>query len=361
MTVRERWKAATNGEDTDQLLFWPKLDKAYLNKYAKSYNFDAVDEFHEHIGSEVLRGVPSCLADTNTQCSVSAHREGNDKRTDIHTPLGPLSFVDRFDEGSQAWHPMEFVIKSAKDLERMIFFINDTEVVVDHKAISDGLEMKERWGDRFFSWEPVGKSPLMNFVELWAGVENAHYFLVDDQQLVEEFFDASHTLLKRKTELKAQHSVADMLAFIENTSTTLISPSQYRRHCSRHIQDYAEICRKHDRKLALHMCGHLRDILPDLATVGAQVFEAFTSPTVGNTSLAMGREKCPDTCLIGGTNAALWTKSADEIIEQIDKDLAELPHHRGLVLSSAGVMPPMCTPDTIREVCSWIHDYRVRN
>ena len=361
MTVRERWQAATNREDTDRMLFWPKLDRAYLYKYGKSYDFGSIEEFHEHIGSEILHGVPSCLVQKNTQCSVSEHQEGNDKRTDIVTPLGPLSFVYRFDEGSQAWHPIEFVIKTAKDVERMICYMNDTEAVVDHEAISAGLEKKERWGDRFFSWEPVGESPLMNFVEHLAGVENAHYLLVDNQQLVEEFFDTFHTLLKRKTELKAQHSVADMLAFIENTSTTLISPSQYRKYCSRHIQDYAEICRRHDRKLALHMCGHLRDILPDLSMVGAHVFEAFTSPTVGNTPLAMGREKCPETCLIGGTNAALWTRSADEIIEQLDKDLAELPHHRGLVLSSAGVMPPMCTPDTIKKVCSWIHDYSVRN
>jgi hypothetical protein len=44
----------------------------------------------------------------------------------------------------------------------------------------------------------------------------------------------------------------------------------------------------------------------------------------------------------------------------ITRSLAELPHHRGLVLSSAGVMPPMCPPETIRSVCDWIRQVPVR-
>ena len=51
-------------------------------------------------------------------------------------------------------------------------------------------------------------------------------------------------------------------------------------------------------------------------------------------------------CLIGGTNAALWTRPAVEIIAQLATDLDALPHHRGLVVTSAGVMPPCCAPDT---------------
>lgn len=33
------------------------------------------------------------------------------------------------------------------------------------------------------------------------------------------------------------------------------------------------------------------------------------------------------------------------------------PRHRGLVLTSAGVMPPMCSPKTIRTVCEWVKAY----
>jgi uroporphyrinogen-III decarboxylase len=112
--------------------------------------------------------------------------------------------------------------------------------------------------------------------------------------------------------------------------------------------------------MVLHVCGHLKALLPDLARIPVRAFEAFTSPTVGNTSLLDGRLGCPNTCLIGGTNAALWMEPADAIIAQIRKDLDVLPHHRGIVVTSAGVMPPACKPETIKKVGDWVKAYPVR-
>jgi beta-barrel assembly-enhancing protease len=53
--------------------------------------------------------------------------------------------------------------------------------------------------------------------------------------------------------------------------------------------------------MVLHMFGHLKDLLPDLAQISTQAFEAFTSPTLDNKSLLDslpdGRHVCPDKCL----------------------------------------------------------------
>jgi len=53
-------------------------------------------------------------------------------------------------------------------------------------------------------------------------------------------------------------------------------------------------------------------------------------------------------------------KSADEIITKIEEALDPLPHHRGIVVTSAGVMPPVCKPETIRQVCNWAKAYHPR-
>jgi len=34
--------------------------------------------------------------------------------------------------------------------------------------------------------------------------------------------------------------------------------------------------------------------------------------------------------------------------------------HRGIVPTSAGVMPPLAKPETIRQVCEWVKAYPVR-
>jgi hypothetical protein len=103
------------------------------------------------------------------------------------------------------------------------------------------------------------------------------------------------------------------------------------------------------------------DVLADVARLPAAGIEAFTSPPVGNTVLEDGRAACPDKCLIGGTNAVLWTKSAEEIFSQIKHDLDELSHQRGVVVTSAGVMTPLCKPETIKEVAELVKGYPVSN
>ncbi len=112
--------------------------------------------------------------------------------------------------------------------------------------------------------------------------------------------------------------------------------------------------------MILHMCGHLLGLLSTLATLPVDGFEAFTTPPVGNTTLLDGRTACPDKVLIGGTNAVLWLESAERIIAEIEADLDALPHHRGIIISSAGMMPPDCRPETIKQVCDWVHTYRAR-
>jgi hypothetical protein len=200
----------------------------------------------------------------------------------------------------------------------------------------------------------------MRWVEWIAGVENAHLLLADYPEEVEELLAAMHRVLMDKTRVEAEHSPVDMLYLTENTSTTLISPAQYTRYCLPHVRAYGEIARSYGRLLALHMCGHLKLLLPTLAGLPAHAFEAFTSPPVGNTRLAEGRAVCMDKCLIGGTNAVLWTRDAEEIVAEIERDLGALPHHRGIAVTSAGVMPPLCAPETIREVCAWVKSYPVR-
>jgi uroporphyrinogen-III decarboxylase len=126
------------------------------------------------------------------------------------------------------------------------------------------------------------------------------------------------------------------------------------------ITAYGEMTRRYGRVLFLHMCGKLKMLLPDLATLPAEAFEAFTAPPLGSTTLLDGRSACPDTCLVGGTHAMLWTRPAEEIIAQLEQDLDALPHHRGLVVTSAGVMPPLCPPETIKAVAEWVQAYPAR-
>jgi hypothetical protein len=245
------------------------------------------------------------------------------------------------------------------DIHIMQEWFNDCQYSVDQENIEKGKIIRNTLGDRGITAENIGESPLMYFIEWLAGIENAHYLLIDHPQDVEGLFATIHGNLLQKTKLVTEKSIADMLYFTENTSTTLISPQQYRDYCLSYINQYGEIINSEGKFFVLHMCGHLKQLLPDLITTVASAFEAFTSPPVGNTTFYDGKKNCPDKCLIGGTNATLWLCSPQEIIHQIEIDLEKLHDHRGIVVTSAGVMPPYCKPETIKEVCNWVKNYKI--
>lgn len=359
-TTRERWLAAIRLQPVDRLPFWPKLDGAYLRAQAQPFCEMTNEAIQTWIGSDPQAWVGDGLKETHRRASVDVEQSGAQRRTVYRTPFGAAELVQQFDEASQSWAPIRFPVQSREDIRTLTAFYEDVSVEIDPAALAEARRCVKEIGDGALTATGIGESPLMYWIEWLAGVENAHYLLADHPGEVEALFAAMDRILRRRSELLAGSSPADVLYLIENTSTTLISPDQYRRYCLGHVVAYAGIVRAACRILFLHMCGHLKALLPDLARIPAQAFEAFTSPPVGNATLPDGRAACPDTCLVGGTNAVLWTRPAGEIIAALERDLDLLPHHRGIVVTSGGMMPPMCKPETIRTVCQWVQAYRNR-
>ena len=360
MTSRERWLAAIHLKPVDRLPFWPKLNASYPPAQEAPFRDMPIDALFEFTGSDPQRGLPGILREKRSRTEERVITEDGARRTLYRTPWGEMRQVLHFDEGSRSWHPVEFPVKTAEDIRRMTGFFEDADWELDADLLGRARAQRDALGESACLAHSVGKSPLMLWVEFLAGVEQAHLLLADHPEEVETLFEAIHRGMLAKARLLAEHSPADLLYMTENTSTTLISPDQYRRYCARHIGECGAVVRDAGRLYALHMCGTLKALLPQLAETPAHVFEAFTSPTLGDTTLLDGRTACPDKCLVGGTNAMLWTRSAPEIIRQIESDLDALPHHRGIIVTSAGVMPPLCKPETIREVCEWVKGYPVR-
>ena len=353
MTSKERIRAAVTNQPLDRLPFWPKLDKAYANRWGHPASY-----FHQYIGSDYVTGISHSFTELRKNTRFKENVNGNAYQASFETPQGSLKMRKRFDTGSQAWHPEEYPIKTKQDIEIMALWVRDAEVTFDRAGNEETVRRYNSIGEDVFVIDDMGESALMYFIEWLAGIERGHYLLNDYPGETEDLFDAIHRNLLRRFEISAAHSPADALHLTENTSTTLISPAQYEKYCFPQISEYGTVAGDNGRLLVLHMCGHLKALLPMLNRLPAAAFEAFTSPSVGNTTLHEGRTICPDKCLIGGTNAVVWLKSTAEIIAYLREQLDALPHHRGLCVSSAGVMPPACAPETIKEVKQWLDGYR---
>lgn len=360
MTVKERWLAAIGSGPVDRLPFWPKLNGAYPLAQTPPFSLMSIDELHAWIGSDPQFSIATGVKVVRRNTSLQAYHSDGTRRTVYGTPAGSVTSVERLDDVSKSWHPVAFPIIDLASLRIMTDWYADERAELDARGLERARARYQEIDQQAVVASTIGTTPLMRFVQHLAGLETAQYLLADHPDEVAGLFAAMRSRLMRTAEIMAEYCPADLLYLSENTSTTLISPAQYRRYSRDDVTAIARIVQDAGRPLVLHMCGYLKAILPDLADVPAAAFEAFTSPTVGDTAFQDGRLACPNTCLVGGTNAALWILPAADIIAALQRDLDVLPHHRGLVVSSAGVMPPACDPATIKEACEWVKSYPIR-
>lgn len=360
LTGRERWAAALAFEPVDHLPFWPKLDRAYPLAQAEPFRSMSLADLHAWLGTERQVGLPNGLRTVAKKGSYAVRNEAGG-RFETWTLAGRQHERRMvFDPGSQAWHPVSFPIAGRDDLLRFADWYRGQEPEVDPDGLAVATRRLGELDDDAFPVTDLGESPWMHCVEWLCGVSGAHYLLHDHPAEVAALCDAMQADLLARADLLIAHHPAPVTYLVENTSTTLISPTQYHEINLPQVRAVAERFAAAGKSLMLHMCGWLKALLPDLATLPVTGFEAFTAPPLGNTTLLDGRAACPDKALIGGTHATLWLQPAEAICQFLAARLGELPHHRGLVLSSAGVMPPGCPPETIRAVREWIEAYPVR-
>lgn len=354
MSSRERWLASLASKPVDRLPFWPKIDGAYPRKQTGRFSGFSRRELLDYVGTDLHVGGPGGYRSRRSCTEQSVCNEGNRRVTRFTTPRGELTYIEGYDEDSCSHHPIKFSVETIQDIEILTAFFADDHPEPDADQLTEARRVLSEMGDDGICVTSIGISPLMDWLQHLAGIQNGIFFLHDRPDLVGELFREMHRVLVRRAEIIAEHHPFDVVYSVENTSTTLISPAMFREWCAPYLMEYGRIITGAGKTHGLHMCGKLKALLPDIAALPAQFVEAFTSAPVGDTSLLDGRSGMPEKCLIGGTNATLWLEPAETIIDTLERDLADLPHRRGIVVTSAGVMPPACHPDTIRRVRDWV-------
>ena len=224
MTPRERWLAALKCQPVDRLPFWAKLDGSYPPYQVEPFRSMSIGDIHKWVGSVPPAGCAACVKVTRRKTSTKSHQENGTRVTEYITPAGTLTAVNRFDEGSHSWHPMEFPVKRREDIEAMTLFFSDATCEFDSDQLDNALVAVKNVGETSVVTTGIGISPLMDWIQHLAGIENAHFMLWDYREDVEALFEAMHTSLRRRAEIIAEKSPAPVVFSTENTSTTLISP-----------------------------------------------------------------------------------------------------------------------------------------
>jgi len=363
MTSRARLLAAYRGEAVDRLPYWAKVaNRTWRTGQPEEVRGWNDSELLDYIRADgIFTRIPRPITVRRPHVGVEVAESGGERGILTSTPGGGLTETWTLDEFTRSWHPTEFPVKTREDLARYRWLYTDVELSVDEEKLQRAAAECERIGERGVVRTSWGTSPLMHLVEHVIGPAGTAYMLADHPGEMDELIGAMHAADLRLAGFLAGHTPADVVASVENTSTTLISPEQFERYCLPHLCDYGRAIEGAGKLHELHMCGHTKVLLEKIDAIPAASIEAFTAPSLGNTRLADGRAKAPSKTLIGGTNVNVWLLPVEDIKAYILTELDACPDHRRIVLTTAGVAPPGCPAEKFREIGEWIPGVPLRN
>lgn len=361
MTSRQRLLAAYRGEETDRLPYWAKVaNPTWRTSQPEEIRKLSDLELHDYIHADGIFGCPGGIRRTAPHAPVETKRDANLERRLTRTPDGDLAEEWTLDPYTQSWHPTEFPVKTLADVRRYRWAFEDVSYEVDEQAVATAADRCRQIGQRGVTKTGGVSSPLMHLIQHVMGPVNTHLMLADHPAEMDELIALMQSDRAEEVKAVAEHTPADLVVSVENTSTTLISPGQFEKYCYRHLCDYGRAVRAAGKMHELHMCGMTLVLLELIETIPAESIEAYTSPTLGNTRLADGRARAPSKTLVGGTNVMVWLTEAERIEQYVLDELAACPDQRRIVLTTAGVAPPGCPAERFRAVGQWVKDVPVR-
>jgi hypothetical protein len=310
MTGRSRLLRILNGEQPGRIAWTTLVDDTTRSIMPPDVRAMPVLDFYRHIGCDILQfgnyGLPRELCVPSPARLVTppietewrTQPDGLAVRTQ-KTPWGTL--VATFRNGHPIKHPVESLEdirilhkvwaasryegidiggRGASDLSVPTRSVGTSEEGGSVETSGGGIEAAI--GDDGVYIPTLDPSPVQQLIEMDMGMASFYCHLEDHRADLESLLDAMHACRMQEYEIVARRTSAPALIPVENTSTSLISPTLYRRYSLPQIRDYAHIAHRHGKKLILHMCGKLRGLLPELAETGLDGINALTPPPVGD-------------------------------------------------------------------------------
>lgn len=282
--------------------------------------------------------------------SVEITKNKNDTITYYKTPYGTLREVWRYVESSHSSAPVEYLVKSSKDLKALQYLYQDIEYVPDY-ALSE-MWMKSI-GENGINVSYTPKSPMMELVALKAGIETVITELLQEEP--NEFDELMKCMAEKHTQAAqiAIDSPAGCIFVPDNLSSELVGGNIYDEYIKPIHEDWTERIRKAGKKSMVHLDGTLIPLLTKLSYAGFDVIEAVTPYPVGDIKLEELRKHVKEETIIwGGLPSGFFADSFSDtdFEEWVKKVLDLMRKDNRFVLGVADEVVPGTTFERIRTV-----------
>lgn len=340
MRAKERLLNAIKGKEIDRVPWSPFL----------AYYWDFLDEETKHAGmveyykkmgaDPLLRGTIALHREKWENCEIREKSEGNKRVRIYETPVGTLQEIYTFSSAANSWFLTRYPVQDEEEFKILMYLF-------EHVRFEDNLKEFEReyreLGDDGLILPVIGtgvKTAFQSLVEHWCGTEGITYALYDYPELVQECLNIMWAKDRETVEI-ALKSPAEGMIFWEDSSTTNISPAFFETYTLPQINDWADTLHREGRFLVHHACGHLRDLMPLIASSSIDALESISPPPTGNITVEEIRKALPERiALIGGIEPTFFlNEGMEDLLGYVENILRQLKGSR-YVLGNSDSCPP---------------------
>ncbi len=169
-------------------------------------------------------------------------------------------------------HPVEHAVKNGSDC-RILKCIYENMRYVPNYEFSSEINYTHIY---------TATSPVQRLLQYEMGLENFYSVLMNNKKSLEELMEVMQDKVLELTELACGYGI-DTIYQSENTSTTMISPDYYKELSLPQIRKHADLVHSKEKKIVLHMCGHLKNLLTMIKQTGIDGIHSLTPPPIGDT------------------------------------------------------------------------------
>jgi uroporphyrinogen-III decarboxylase len=354
MTSRERLLASLRGDPVDRVAWSPFLAYWWEHQPQAIQARGQVWFFREIGADALLRGFVTAFNSSDVH-GLSAYpgfnlpipgvefrrREaGRDWCIEYETPVGTLRTVARNSPTGNTRFVVEHPVKIREDYKILSWIISRMQIEPHYEAVEEEIDLVGDDGLSMPLVSPFLKTPFQSLVEHFVGTEQLVYDLADYPEEVEALLGVMAEKAHRAVQIAAE-SPAEVFISWEDSSTTNVSPKMFKQYIAPEISKWGETLHDSGKMLVHHACGHLKALLPVMATECVDAIESVSSAPTGNVTMWEAREVLgPEMGLIGGIEPVNFLNlDLEGLRVYVDELLDRLPHHR-YILANSDSCPP---------------------
>lgn len=366
MTERERVLAILNRQQPDQLPWF--ADFAYLigameqegtypARYQNTHLDNGLQKMHREWGTGFYLQGFEPFEKKGNGWELHEEKRGDTRICTITTPVGTLRQVDQYSPLSFSTGILEHFIKDIDDLKVYLWVMRHTDFIPRYDYAKARYETI---GDNGVVLCYTPKSPVMDMIALWSGVENVSYMRCDDEEEFCAILDELEEYYDKACQIVVD-SPAECIMIPENITSECAAPF-YDRHMKRYHQKWTGAIRQAGKYSFVHQDGTVRGLIGKLSKESHfDVIEAVTPKPVGDVFIEDVASLVDDSTIIwGGIPGGMFNEvtCSDEAFESHVRHVIEVmttaPRY---VLGVADQVVPHSSEKRIKRVRELVDQY----